>query len=236
MNPSSNKVPKHVCIVLDGNRRFSKKLMMKPWKGHEFGAEKVKKLLEWSIELGIKELTLYTFSYENLNRPKKELDYLMDLFKKEFDNVINDKSIDENEIMINFIGRLNVFPQDVQERMHKIMEKTKNYDKFIVNFAMGYGGRVEIIDAVRKIGEKIKEGKLDVKDINEGTFKDNLYLKDDADLIIRTGGEKRTSGFLPWQGTYAELIFLDKLWPEFEKEDFVECLKEYSDRERRFGR
>ena len=110
------------------------------------------------------------------------------------------------------------------------------YDKFIVNFAMGYGGRVEIIDAVRKIGEKIKEGKLDVKDINEGTFKDNLYLKDDADLIIRTGGEKRTSGFLPWQGTYAELIFLDKLWPEFEKEDFLHCIEEFKNRKRRFGK
>ena len=236
MEASSNSIPKHVGIILDGNRRFAKKLMLKPWKGHEFGAEKVKKLLEWAKDVGIKELTLYAFSYENFNRPKKEFDYLMYLFRKEFDNLIDNKDIYKNKIKISFLGRLYLFPKDIQERMHRIMDKTKNNDKYIVNFAMAYGGRAEIVDAVKRIGEKIKEENLDVKSINEKLFNDNLYMGDDADLIIRTGGEKRTSGFLPWQGTYAELIFVDKSLPEFEKEDFLQCIKEFQSRKRRFGK
>lgn len=236
MEASSNSIPKHVGIILDGNRRFAKKLMLKPWKGHEFGAEKVKKLLEWAKDVGIKELTLYAFSYENFNRPKKEFDYLMYLFRKEFDNLIDNKDIYKNKIKISFLGRLYLFPKDIQERMYRIMDKTKNNDKYIVNFAMAYGGRAEIVDAVKRIGEKIKEENLDVKSINEKLFNDNLYMGDDADLIIRTGGEKRTSGFLPWQGTYAELIFVDKSLPEFEKEDFLQCIKEFQSRKRRFGK
>ena len=236
MEASSNSIPKHVGIILDGNRRFAKKLMLKPWKGHEFGAEKVKKLLEWAKDVGIKELTLYAFSYENFNRPKKEFDYLMYLFRKEFDNLIDNKDISKNKIKISFLGRLYLFPKDIQERMYRIMDKTKNNDKYIVNFAMAYGGRAEIVDAVKRIGEKIKEENLDVKSINEKLFNDNLYMGDDADLIIRTGGEKRTSGFLPWQGTYAELIFVDKSLPEFEKEDFLQCIKEFQSRKRRFGK
>ena len=236
MEASSNSIPKHVGIILDGNRRFAKKLMLKPWKGHEFGAEKVKKLLEWAKDVGIKELTLYAFSYENFNRPKKEFDYLMYLFRKEFDNLIDNKDIYKNKIKISFLGRLYLFPKDIQERMYRIIDKTKNNDKYIVNFAMAYGGRAEIVDAVKRIGEKIKEGNLDVKSINEKLFNDNLYMGDDADLIIRTGGEKRTSGFLPWQGTYAELIFVDKSLPEFEKEDFLQCIKEFQSRKRRFGK
>ena len=236
MEASSNSIPKHVGIILDGNRRFAKRLMLKPWKGHEFGAEKVKKLLEWSKDVGIKELTLYAFSYENFNRPKKEFEYLMDLFRKEFDKLIDNKDISKNEIKINFIGRLQLFPKDIQERMYKIVEKTKKYNRYIVNIAMAYGGRAEIVDAVKRIGEKIKEGSLDVKNINEKLFSDNLYMSDDADLIIRTGGEKRTSGFLPWQGTYAELVFVDKSLPEFEKEDFLQCIKEFQGRKRRFGK
>ncbi len=236
MEASSNSIPKHVGIILDGNRRFAKKLMLKPWKGHEFGAEKVKKLLEWAKDVGIKELTLYAFSYENFNRPKKEFDYLMYLFRKEFDNLIDNKDISKNKIKISFLGRLYLFPKDIQERMYRIMDKTKNNDKYIVNFAMAYGGRAEIVDAVKRIGEKIKEENLDVKSINEKLFNDNLYMGDDADLIIRTGGEKRTSGFLPWQGTYAELVFVDKSLPEFEKEDFLQCIKEFQSRKRRFGK
>jgi len=236
MEASSNSIPKHVGIILDGNRRFAKRLMLKPWKGHEFGAEKVKKLLEWSKDVGIKELTLYAFSYENFNRPKKEFEYLMDLFRKEFDKLIDNKDISKNEIKINFIGRLQLFPKDLKEKMYKIIDKTKNYNKYIVNIAMAYGGRAEIVDAVKRIGEKIKEGSLDVKNINEKLFSDNLYMSDDADLIIRTGGEKRTSGFLPWQGTYAELVFVDKSLPEFEKEDFLQCIKEFQGRKRRFGK
>lgn len=229
-------LPKHLGIILDGNRRFAKRLMLKPWKGHEWGAEKVKKLFTWARDLGIKEITLYAFSIENFNRPKEEFDYLMDLFRKEFEALKDDNEIMENGVRINFIGRIWMFPKDIEEKMRYIMEKTKNNKSYIVNFAMAYGGRAEIIDATRKIARDIKEGKLDVDDINEEVFARNLYTESEPDLIIRTSGEHRISGFMLWQGSYAEYYFCPKLWPEFEKEDLIKAIEDYSLRERRFGR
>jgi tritrans,polycis-undecaprenyl-diphosphate synthase [geranylgeranyl-diphosphate specific] len=231
-----NKVPKHIAIILDGNRRFSKRLMMKPWKGHEWGAKKVEDLLNWCKELGIKELTLYSFSVQNFNRPKEEFDYLMKIFKDEFAKLKDDKRIHENKIRINVIGRIWMFPKDVQEKMYQIMEITKNYDEHIINFAMAYGGREEVIDATRKIAEQIKSGKLDVSQINEETFSKNLYMNDEPEIIIRTGGDKRTSNFLIWQSHYSEWFFLEKMWPEFEKEDLLQVIEEFKQRERRFGK
>jgi len=236
MKPSSNKVPMHIGIILDGNRRFAHRLMLKPWKGHEWGARKLEKLFEWCNELDIKELTLYAFSVQNFNRPKEEFEYLMDLFRKEFDNYKDNPNIHEKKIRINVIGRIWMFPKDIQEKMHEIMEKTKNYSDHIVNFAMAYGGREEVMDAVKKISEQIKQGKLSVEEINENTFSKNLYLENEPDLIIRTGGEKRTSNFLIWQSHYSEWFFLEKHWPEFEKEDLIDVIDEYKQRDRRFGK
>ncbi|MDD5253683.1 MAG: polyprenyl diphosphate synthase [Candidatus Nanoarchaeia archaeon] len=237
MNPSLNNVPKHVGIILDGNRRFAKKLMLKPWKGHEYGAEKIEKLLNWASELGIKELTLYAFSIENFGRPKEEFDMLMRIFSESFDNVL--ERIDElnkNKIRIRFIGRIEMFPKEVYTKMKKLMELTKNNDKYFVNFAMAYGGRAEIVDATKRIAEQVKNGKLKLEEINEKLFGENLYLNSDPDLVIRTSGEKRISGFLLWQGSYAEFYFTDKLWPEFEKEDLVKAIEDYCKRDRRFGK
>ncbi len=236
MKPSDNKLPKHIGIILDGNRRFAKQLMMKPWKGHEFGAKKIWKLFDWCKELEIHEVTLYTFSIENFNRPKEEFDYLMQLFLKEFKNVRKDPRIHKNKIRINFIGRIEMFPKPVYNAMKELMEATKHYNNYIVNFAMAYGGRAEIIDATRKIAKKIKEGKLDVDKINEQVFSKELYIDSEPDLIIRTSGEQRTSGFLIWQGSYAELYWCPKMWPEFEKEDLIAAIEDYMLRERRFGR
>jgi tritrans,polycis-undecaprenyl-diphosphate synthase [geranylgeranyl-diphosphate specific] len=230
------KVPKHIGIIMDGNRRFSKRLMMKPWKGHEWGAKKVKRLLEWGHELGIKELTLYSFSVENFNRPREEFKYLMDLFRKEFDNIKHDTRIREYGIRINFIGRTWMFPEDIQERMKSLMELTRGHDGHILNLAMAYGGRQEIIDAVKKIARELEDGKLDIDSLNEESFSRHLYMTDEPDLIIRTGGEHRTSNFLLWQSNYSELFFIDKMWPEFEKEDFVRVIRDYQRRDRRFGR
>lgn len=221
---------------MDGNRRFSKKLMLKPWKGHEWGAKKLENVLEWCKEYKIKEITLYTFSIQNFNRPKKEFDYLMKLFEENFEKLKNDKRIYENKIRINIIGRIWMFPENVKQTLIEIMEKTKTHNNYVINFAMAYGGREEVIDAAIKISEKIKKGELDINKINEETFKENLYLKSEPDLIIRTGGEKRLSNFLSFQSAYSEFIFIEKMWPEFEKEDFIYCLKEYSKRIRRFGK
>jgi len=234
MKPTLNKVPRHIALILDGNRRFAKRLMLKPNKGHKWGAKKVDRLFDWCKELNIKELTLYVLSLENFNRPKYEFNYLMDLFRNEFDRLRNDSRL--NEVKINFIGRIWMFPKDIQETMSYLMNKTKNNRKFILNFAMAYGGRAEVIDAIKKLAKDIKNKKVNIDKINEKTFSKNLYLDDEPDLIIRTGGEHRTSNFLIWQSYYSEWVFLDVLWPEFSKKDFVKCLDDYAKRERRFGK
>src|SRR3989344_2923949 len=231
-----SRVPRHIGIILDGNRRFSKRLMLKPFMGHEWGAKKLEALFDWCKELKIKELTLYCLSIENFNRPKEEFDYLMSIFRKELKKYEDDERIHKDKVRFNFIGRLYMLPQDIQDSIQRIIEKTKKYNKYQVNFAMAYGGRAEVIDAIKKIAEQLKKGKLNINQINEETFSDYLYMKDEPDLIIRTGGEKRTSNFLPWQSTYSEFIFLDCLWPEFSKEEFVQCIQEYSARDRRFGK
>jgi len=236
MKPTLNKIPYHLAIVLDGNRRLAKRLMLKPFKGHEYGAKKVSELLDWCKEYGIKELTLYAFSIENFDRPKQEFDFLMDLFEKEFKKVKHDERIYDEKVKINFIGRIDMFPEKVKKQMKDLMVSTKNHSNFIVNFAMAYGGRAEIIDATKKIAQQIKEGKLNIDQINEEVFKKNIYLESEPDLIIRTS-EQRLSGFLLWQGSYAEIQFLpDVLWPEFSKEHFIKCMEDYADRERRFGK
>lgn len=221
--------PKHVAIILDGNRRFAKRLMLEPWKGHEFGAEKVRKLFDWCADLGVKELTLYAFSLENFNRPKKEFDYLMKLFKKEFSEMLEDKKIHDKKVRIRFIGKIELFDTEMQKLVRDIEEATKNYSNFTINFAMAYGGRQEIVEACRKLSESGEE-------INEDNLRKNLWLCGEPEMIIRTGGEKRTSNFLPFQATYSEWFFLEKTWPEFEKEDFTNCIQEFEKRERRLGK
>ncbi len=222
--------PKHIAIILDGNRRFSRKHKLVLWKGHELGAKKVEELLDWCYELGVKELTLYSFSTENFNRNEREVGFLMNLFKNQLKRLRDDKRLDKNEIRVNFIGRLALFPKDIQDEMEDIMEKTKKYDKFTVNFAMGYGSRQEIVDAVNKL---LKKG---IKEVGEKEFENYLYLKDAPDLLIRPGGELRVSNFLLWQMAYTELYFTERLWPEFTKKDLIKAIEDFKCRERRFGK
>src|SRR3989344_8020393 len=151
MDATENKVPKHIGIIMDGNRRFAKRLVLKPWKGHEFGAKKIEEVLEWCREFKFKELTLYALSIENFDRPKREFDFLMDLSRKELDGLKSDKRIMKEGIKINFIGRIWMLAEDLQEKIHAIMEKTKNNADFMLNFAVPYAGRPEIIDAKKKI-------------------------------------------------------------------------------------
>jgi tritrans,polycis-undecaprenyl-diphosphate synthase [geranylgeranyl-diphosphate specific] len=228
--------PKHIGIVLDGNRRFAKRLMKEPWKGHEYGAEKVEKLFDWCKELGIKEITLYAFSMQNFNRPKIEFDYLMKLFMEFFERAKTSEKIHSNKIKIKFIGRTHLFPKDIYEKMKELEEATKDYNTYKVNFAMAYGGREEIVDAIKKLGRDIEDGKIKASDLNEDMFSKFLYMDSEPDLIIRTGGDYRTSNFLVWQSTYSEWFFIKKTWPEFEKEDLISCVNQFCQRERRFGR
>lgn len=229
-NKKVSNVPHHIALVLDGNRRFSRKHKLVLWKGHELGAKKVEELLDWCYELGVKELTLYSFSTENFNRNEREICFLMNLFKNQLKRLRDDKRLDKDKINVNFIGRLALFPKDIQDEMEDIMEKTKKYDKFTVNFAMGYGSRQEIVDAVNKL---LKKG---IKEVSEKEFENCLYLKDAPDLLIRPGGELRVSNFLLWQMAYTELYFTERLWPEFTKKDLIKAIESYKKRERRFGK
>ena len=228
-------IPKHICIIIDGNRRYAKKIGIDPLKGHEYGYEKLKKAMDWCKELGVKELTIYTFSTENFNRPKEEVNFLMRLFEKAFKELRNDKN-KLKDLRIRFIGRISMFSRAIQKIMNELMDLTINNGPYIVNFAMGYGGRSEIIDATKKIAQQVKDGKLKIDEINEESFKKNLYLESYPDLFIRTS-ESRLSNFLTFQSAYSEIIFLpDKLWPEFEKDDLIKCIEEFSRRNRRFGK
>lgn len=232
-------VPKHIGIILDGNRRFATRLMVKPWQGHEWGAKKFREFLEWCFETGVSEITAYVFSIQNFNRPKQEFEYIMKVFKEEVGELLkpeNLKKLDEEGTRITFIGRLWMLPKELQELQQKIMKATEKNGKKQINFAMAYGGREEIIDAVKKIATEVKEGKLNVDKINEEMFGKELSLASEPDVIIRTGGEKRTSNFLPWQSTYSEFIFIEKMWPEITKDDFLGCIQEYEGRQRRFGK
>lgn len=229
----ASNVPRHIAIILDGNRRYAKKLGLQLWKGHEFGLRKLEQLLDWCIELGIKEVTLYCFSTENFKRSKKEINYLFGLFWKEFDKMKNGEGIFKDKVKVNVIGRTSMFSSKMQKAMLEAMEKTRKNKSLLVNFAMAYGGRQEVVDAFKKI---IKYSKtLKPNQINEAMVTKNLYLKSEPDLVIRPGGEMRTSNFLTWQSVYSEWVFVDKLWPEFTKEDLVECIGKFSKRERRFG-
>ena len=229
-----SKVPRHAAIILDGNRRYAKKLGLKPWKGHEFGMKKLEELFRWCMELGIRELTLYAFSTENFSRAKQEIDFLFGLFKKKFNEVRNKESIFKNRVKVNIIGRMEMFPEDMRAIMAEAMEKTRNNKELIVNFALAYGGRQEITDSFKQILKN--NPNISPDKISESLIKKHLYLPSEPDLVIRPGGEKRTSNFLTWQSVYSEWIFIDKFWPEFTKKDLVECIEDFNRRDRRFGK
>jgi len=219
----------HLAVVIDGNRRWAKARNLRVWKGHEAGAETVDKLFNWCKELGIKETTVYVLSTENLKRDVLELNFLFDLFVRWFKKFKKDPRIKKDKVKIRFIGDLSLVPKNVAKLAKEIENSTKNYNNFIINFCFAYGGRLELLEAFNKL--KNKKGKITEKDIIE-----NLWLSSEPDLIIRTGNQKRLSGFLPWQSTYSELIFLDKMWPDFSKEDLISCIEEFKQRKRNFGK
>ena len=220
----------HVGIILDGNRRFARKHGWKPWVGHDKGFEKLDKVLDWMVKLKIKEVSLYCFSIQNFDRSEMEKKHLFDIFRKEAKKLLEDKRVYDNKIKIRFAGRLEMFPSDMQELMKELMGKTAGHDKYIVNYAMAYGGREEIVDAANKL-------KAGSKEITKESLQSTMWVPEDMDVVIRTSGEYRLSGFFPWQAHYAELFFIDKLWPEFEKEDLIKVIEEFkAKRERRFGK
>lgn len=230
-----NNLPKHIAIIMDGNGRWAKKRGLVRTIGHRAGIESVKKVIKASTELGIKYLTLYAFSTENWKRPVDEINALMNLLVEYLSKEINELAM--NNIKINFIGDLSVLPEKCKREIEYAHNLTKNNKRLVLNIALNYGGRDEILKAVKKICKKIEIGELELSQITEETISDNLYTKDqpDPDLIIRTSGEKRLSNFLLWQAAYSELWFTDVLWPDFDKKHLIEAILYYQKRNRRFG-
>ena len=228
-------LPQHVAIIMDGNGRWAKQRSLPRVEGHRQGAESARTIIRTAGELGIKYLTLYAFSAENWNRPKDEVDalmkYLIHYLKTET------PELNKNNVRLEVIGQIYRLPENVQEHLKKSIATLSKNSGLTLVMALSYGSRIEIVDAVRGIAEKVKRGKLDPADINEQVFAQHLYTRNipDPDLLIRTSGEMRVSNFLLWQISYAELVITPTLWPDFRKPQFFAALEEYARRHRRFG-
>lgn len=227
--------PEHIAIIMDGNGRWALSLGKRRTYGHYIGSKIVDDITKASVEMGIKYLTLYAFSTENWKRPPSEIKFLISLLHTQIQK--KESLFEENEVRFNTIGDVSVYPQKTQDMLKKIKESTKNNRRMVLTLALNYGSKLEITYACKKIAADIKNDKLDVNAISESLINKYLFTYDmpDVDLLIRTGGEKRISNFLLWQSSYAELVFFDKYWPEFTKEDLKEAVEEFKHRKRRFG-
>lgn len=231
-------IPNHVAIIMDGNRRFARELGLEPTEGHLKGRDKLEEMMDWCREIGVKIVTVFAFSTENLKRKSEEVDKLMDLFAENFRKAGDDERAHKHGIRVKAIGQRNLLPKKVQDAIAYAEEKTKDYDTYLYNVAVAYGSREEILQAIRNIAEDVKDGKLNSKEIDEKVFSNYLYTADipDPDLVLRTSGEERVSNFLLWQLAYSELYFADIYWPGFRKVDFLRAIRSYQKRQRRFGK
>ena len=228
-------LPEHIAIIMDGNRRWAKLRNLEPRLGHKKGAEALENIVKYCNKIGIKYLTVYAFSTENWKRSKEEVGALMLLLQHYLDDF--SKRADTDNIRIKMLGDREGLSTGLLKSLDNAIERTKDNTGVTFNVAFNYGGRDEIVKAVRKIAEEIKEDKIRIEDVNEELISSNLYTAaiPDPDLMIRTSGEIRLSNFLPWQLVYSEFYFIDKLWPDFTNEDLDEAIEEYNRRNRKFG-
>ena len=228
-------IPKHIAIIMDGNGRWARKRNLPRAVGHQRGIETVREMLQASSQLGVKFLTLYTFSTENWKRPQDEVTTLMRLIVKSLQNETDE--LNSNDIRLTVIGNIKSLPEVVQKELNEAIEKTKNNKKMVLNLALSYGGRWELIKAVKNIMTKFENGEITKEDVTEKLISENLDTKDmpDPDLLIRSGGEFRISNFLLWQIAYSEIFISDVLWPEFKCKHLLNAISDYQTRERRFG-
>lgn len=222
----------HVAIIQDGNRRYARKKGLSTFLGHSLGADTSEKVLDWCLEVGVKHLTLYAFSTENFKRDEKEKHYLFDLVKNKFGKLCRSKKIHANRVRVRAIGRLEMLPLELREEISRTEEATREYDKMHLNVALAYGGQIELLDAARLLARQVSEGEVTASEVNEDLIARHLYPQDGTsvpkvDLIIRTGGDIRTSNFLPWQanGNECAAYFCAPYWPQFRKIDFLRAIR-----------
>ena len=228
-------LPKHIAIIMDGNRRWAKERNIETRLGHKEGAETLKKIAKYANKIGIQYLTVYAFSTENWKRTKEEVGALMGLLQMYVNDFLNDKELEN--IKINVLGDVSKLELGLQKSIQKAIDRTKNYTGMTLNVAFNYGGRDEITKAVQKIANKVQNQEITIQDIDEQYVADNLYTQGqlEPDLLIRTGGEQRISNFLLWQLAYTEFLFIDKYWPDFSAEDLDEAIEVFEQRNRKFG-
>ncbi len=228
-------VPTHVAIIQDGNRRYARRNDTTESAGHEAGAETTEQVLQWCADIGIEELTLYAFSTENFNRPQREREHIFDLLETKLYEFADASRIHEEEVCIRAIGEISQLPEYVQHAVRYAERKTQQYDRFRLNIALAYGGRTQLLHAAKEVTDAVMSGELAVEDIDVGEIEDRLYEQPvrDVDLILRTGGDERTSNFLPWHanGNEAAVVFCPPYWPEFSKIDFLRAIRTYESRE-----
>lgn len=233
-------IPGHIGIILDGNRRWAQNHRLTVDLGHTQGADVVERLLDWCHEIGIKSITLYVLSTENLTRSSEEVAELFRLIEERLRRLLQDERIYKYKVRVKGIGKFDLLPPEMREILDEVEKRTATFEGHFLNIAVAYGGRTEITDSVKRIAEDVKRGTLSPDDITEETISARLYTSHlpnpEPDLIIRTSGEERMSGFLLWQGAYSELVFLDVYWPAFRKIDLLRAIRIYQRRQRRLGR
>ncbi len=235
---SENPVPEHIAIIMDGNRRFAEERGEIKEEGHRLGSEKLEEVLQWCVEDGVKILTVYAFSLENFNREESEVDYLMELLEESLIRFAENKTVHEKKVSISILGDVSMLPGNVRKAIDYVYERTEGYFDYKLNLAVAYGGRQEIISAVKRVALKVQKGEVDPEDIDEEMISKHMYTSDlpDPDLVLRTSGEVRVSNFLLWQLAYSELYFTDVYWPGFRRIDFLRAIRAFQQRGRRYGR
>ncbi|MBC7115181.1 MAG: di-trans,poly-cis-decaprenylcistransferase [Archaeoglobi archaeon] len=230
-------MPRHVAIIMDGNRRFAQKLGEDPKRGYFFGAKRTEEVLRWLLELGIRQTTVYAFSTENFRRNREEREIIFELFRRKIRELMNDRMVHDNRVCVRVIGKRSLLPADIISLIEELENRTSKYGRFFLNIAFAYGGRAEIVDAIKGLMKDVLSGKLSPEEISEVHLTRHMYLNGerispDVDLIIRTGGEKRISNFLPWQATGNEstVYFCSPYWPEFRKIDLLRAIRTYQQR------
>ena len=239
---AQERLPKHISVIMDGNRRFARSVGLDVQAGHDYGAGKAREVLDWCLELGIRHITLWGFSTDNRNRTAEEVAHLHSLFAQQAKDLLHDERLHRNRVRVRIIGDIEDFPEEAKDALRDMEEATRDYGGMNLNVALGYGGREEIVAAVRKLlAEKRHQGvpleelaeSLDAREIGRHLYTAGMP---DPDFVIRTSGEVRLSGFLLWQTAYSEFYFCDAFWPDFRKIDFLRALRHFQARERRFGR